>query len=106
MTSYLAAPFDDSGRWKNEQCVVNYEWSRTAHNDVIDISELFSSSLSSKLWTFALFLKLGRVDVGTLSKKGKIWKVLLLEVYLLVGYLTQLCLCMSPDSWDHCSMEQ
>ena len=36
--------------------------------------------------------------MGKLSKKGKIWKVLLLEVFLLVGYLTELCLYMSQDS--------
>ena len=39
-----------------------------------------------------LYLKLARVDVGNISKKGKIWKVLLLEVFLLVGFLTELCL--------------
>ena len=41
---------------------------------------------------FCSILKLARVDVGNVSKKGKIWKVLLLEVFLLVGYLTELCL--------------
>ena len=35
---------------------------------------------------FCSILKLVRVDVGNVSKKGKIWKVLLLEVFLLVGY--------------------
>ena len=60
-----------------------------------------------------LYLKLARVDVGNVSKKGKnmegiffwllpsswvsspVWKVLLLEVFLLVGFLTELCLFMS-----------
>ena len=31
-------------------------------------------------------LKFARVDVGNVSKKGKIWKVLLLEVFLLVVF--------------------
>ena len=44
--------------------------------------------------SFALLLMLARVDAGNVSKKGKIWKVLLLEVFLLVGYLTELCLYM------------
>ena len=35
------------------------------------------------------FLKLARVDVGNVSKKGKICKVLLLAVFLLVGYFNQ-----------------
>ena len=54
---------------------------------------VYSSSLSSR-WTlnFCSILKLAGVDVGNLSKKGKIWKVLILEVFLLVGYLTELCL--------------
>ena len=33
-----------------------------------------------------LYLKLTRVDLGNVSKKGKIWKVLILEVFLLVGF--------------------
>ena len=37
---------------------------------------------------------LARVDVGNVSQKGKIWKVLQLEVFLLVGFLTELCLCI------------
>ena len=31
-------------------------------------------------------LKLTRAVEGNVSKKGKIWKVLLLEVFLLVGF--------------------
>ena len=36
--------------------------------------------------------------MGNVSKRVKIWKVLLIEVFLLVGFLTKLCLYMSPDS--------
>ena len=39
-----------------------------------------------------LNLKLPRVDV---VKRVKIWKVLLLENFLLVGFLTKLCLYIS-----------
>ena len=41
---------------------------------------------------FCSILKLARVDVGNVVKRVKIWKVLLLEVFLLVGFLTELCL--------------
>ena len=41
---------------------------------------------------FYSILKLATVDVGNVVKRGKIWKVLLLEVFLLVGFLTELCL--------------
>ena len=43
---------------------------------------------------FCYFLKLARVDVGNIVKRAKIWKVLLLEVFLQVGFLTELCLSM------------
>ena len=36
--------------------------------------------------------------MGNVIKRVKIWKVLLLEVLLLVGFLTELCLYMSPIS--------
>ena len=39
-------------------------------------------------------LKLAKVDVGNLSKKGIIWKAILLEEVLMVGYLIELCLCI------------
>ena len=45
---------------------------------------------------FCSILTLARVDVGNIVKRVKIWKVLLLEVFLLVGFLTELCLQMSP----------
>ena len=51
-----------------------------------------------------LYLKLARVDVGNVSKKGKIWKVLLLEVFLLVGFLTELCLYI--EDWVQSQFEQ
>ena len=34
-----------------------------------------------------LYLKLARVDVGNVSKKGEIWKVLLPKLFLLVGFI-------------------
>ena len=43
---------------------------------------------------FCSILTLARVDVGNVVKMVKIWKVLLLEVFLLVGFLTELCLYM------------
>ena len=44
---------------------------------------------------FYSILKLARVDVGNRVKRVKIWKVLLLKVFLLVGFLTKLCLFMT-----------
>ena len=41
---------------------------------------------------FCSILKLTRVDVGKVVKRVKIWRVLLLEVFLLGGFLTELCL--------------
>ena len=41
---------------------------------------------------FCSILKLARVDVGNIVKRVKIWKLLLIEVFLLVGFLTELCL--------------
>ena len=39
-------------------------------------------------------LTLARVDVGNAVERVIIWKVLLLEVFLLVGFLNELCLCI------------
>ena len=41
---------------------------------------------------FCTILTLAMVDVGNVVKRAKIWKVLLLEVFLLVGFLIELCL--------------
>ena len=49
-----------------------------------------SSNVNSGL---LLYLKLARVDVGKVGKKGKKYgRYYYLEVFLLVGFLTELCL--------------
>ena len=56
---------------------------------------VYSFQFISK-WTmdFCSILKITKVDVGNIVKRVKIWRVLLLEVFLLVGFLTELCLYM------------
>ena len=57
-------------------------------------------------WTmdFCSILKLTRVDVGNVSKKGKIWEVVLLKVFyggILLGVcLTKLCLYIRPMMYN------
>ena len=62
-------------------------------NAVMNSDELTHPSFISE-WTmdFCSILKLARVGVGNVVKRVKIWKVLLLEVFFLVGFLTKLCL--------------
>ena len=38
---------------------------------------------------FCSILKLAGVDAGNVSNRVKIWKILLLEVFLLVGFFNQ-----------------
>ena len=47
---------------------------------------------SNELWTFALFFTIVRVIMGIVKKGEKYERYYLLEVFFIVGNLTELCL--------------